>query len=113
MSALPPHEMARRNQVLADMDARLARGEYVIAVVPIVPGCPCTWCDCPIVLGSPHYRPGYVCPYYCHAGASAAAICMYMPKPKETPLCSRHVDVWRGEIAELLGDRVVIFDLTG
>ena len=70
---LRPHELAKRDQLLAEAGARLRRGEIVTWIDHARPGSQCSWCDCPLTPDSPHHRRGYVCPYLCHAEAAYVA----------------------------------------
>ena len=99
---LRPHEQARRDQVLAEAEARQARGDTVIWDDPAGPGVQCSWCDCawnPHDPADRHNRPGYVCPYPCPAEA-VHSVTVWGTKGA-LPLCERHHGDWIDVFAAL------------
>jgi hypothetical protein len=99
---LRPHELARRDQLLAEAKARLRRGEVVIWSDPAPPGWRCSYCDCPITPDSPHWQPGYVCDHPCPAGADFIVVVLSHPRPSPIPLCARHQRDWRSDFTDLV-----------
>jgi hypothetical protein len=110
---LRPHELARRDQALAEAVARVCRGEFVVWVDRCAPGTQCCWCDCPLGPDSPHNRRGYVCPYLCHAKASYVAITLGAPQPGLFPLCERHLGGYDADLKQITGDRASEVDIIG
>ena len=99
---LRPHELAKRDQLVAEAKTRLRSGEIVTWVDHAGPGKQCSWCDCPLTADSPHNRRGYVCPYLCHAGAAYVAVMLSAPRPVSIPLCERHLGDWQDVTVTLL-----------
>jgi len=104
---LRPHELAKRDQCLADAVARLNRGQGVIWTDLAEPGTQCSYCDCPIGPGSPHAVPGYVCDDPCTAEAVYVVIVLSHPDLRPVLLCERHHDNWCGDFVKLAGRRRV------
>jgi hypothetical protein len=98
---LRPHEIAKRDQFLADATARLRRGEGVIWTDSAKPGAQCCYCDCPLGPDSPHNQPGYICDQPCPAGAVYLVTVLSVPKPQPLPLCDRHYTDWCADFVQL------------
>jgi hypothetical protein len=98
---LRPHEVARHDQRLAEVQDMLRRGEPTIWVDPAPPGTACCYCDCPITPGSPHGPPGYACADLCPAGAVYLVLAVNIPQVAALPLCARHYRDWCADFTEL------------
>jgi hypothetical protein len=93
---LRPHEVARRDQRLAEMKDEGRRGTLVIWEDVPLADLQCSWCDCQDWLSpsSPHSQPGYVCPFPCPAMSVTVTWWVHpdLGPGKPIPLCQRHRD---------------------